>query len=418
MAAQELAVWCMALGAVAAIGLARLAGAFMRPSMAQAQGVAYHLAVFLLILLLSGAGAEIWPSLDGLKFHYAQVLAGPICVGLSNFWIRGWLNAAQRDRAMSLALRASSLSLPVAAVACLALPVSQQVPAAAALSLAGGALTLWVTVRAGLLGDGLAPLMATGCLLTLPAIAGMHAIAMDLPLSLPVHAAFAFCAVLSNGFTGFVLWRRDLHERSTHYTGGPSSHLDAVTRLDSGIGLVRKLVDAQRRRRRTRRDGAVLAILVFDIDRIAAQVGTAGVNEMFIRIAGRIQRQVGAVNPVGRYYDRCFVTLVEAIHSPAWLRTLGLRVASHSRRPIQITAATGERAEVIADVGVGIVHLSGSTQAVEDVLHDAQRLAEAARGMQSRAAILDPRTGKIVPVEQASLEPQRRPHNRAASRAT
>jgi GGDEF domain-containing protein len=237
----------------------------------------------------------------------------------------------------------------------------------------------------------------------------MHAIAMNVPVPLAAHAALALSAALSNGLTGFVLWRRDRHEWRTREEVQPSQ-FDPVTKLHSGISLVQKLIKAQRRRRRTRRDGAVLAILVFDVERIAAQAGTAGVNEVFICMATRIQRQVGVVNPVGRYYDRCFVTLVETIHSPAWLRTLGLRVASSLRRPMEVMTASGDRIEIKADIGVGVVHLSRGFAAVEDILHDAQRMAEAARGMRSRAAILDPATGEVVPVEQANLGPRRHGH--------
>jgi GGDEF domain-containing protein len=409
MSAQELTIWSMALGAIAAVTLARLADMFVRPSLSQSQGVAYHVTVFLLVLILSGVATQLWPALDGRRLHYAQVLAGPVCVGLSNFWIRGWLKAAQRDRIMSLVLRMSSLLLPVVGLACFALPMTQQMPAAAGLSLLGCILTLWLTVRAWLMGDRLAPVMAAGCLLTLPAIAGMYAIAMNMPVALPLHAVLALCTALSNGLTGFVLWRRDRHEWRTREEVQPSQ-FDPVTKLHSGVSLVRKLIKAQRRRRRTRRDGAVLAILVFDVQRIAAQAGTAGVNEVFICIAARIQREIGVVNPVGRYYDRCFVSLVETIHSPAWLRTLGLRVASSLRRPMEVMTASGERIEIRADVGVGVVHLSSGPAAVEDILHDAQRMAEAARGMRSRAAILDPGTGEVVPVEQANLGPRRHGH--------
>ncbi|MDB5873233.1 MAG: hypothetical protein JWQ07_2675 [Ramlibacter sp.] len=408
MGAQELVVWSMALGAIAAVALARMADMFMRPSMAQTQGVAFHGTVFLLVLILSGVGTEMWPLLDGLRLHYAQVLAGPVCVGLSNFWIRGWLDAAQRDRITSWVLRLAALLLPLVGLACLALPPSQQVPAAAAASLVGSILTLWLIVRAWLMGDRLAPVMAAGCLLTLPAIAGMHAIAMKVPMGLAMHVALALCAAASNGLTGLALWHRDRHQRDTRQEDGAVSQFDPVTKLYSGASLVKKMVKAQRRRRRTRRDGAVLAIMVFDIERIAAQAGTAGVNEMFICIAGRTQQQVGVVNPVGRYYDRCFVSLVETIHSPAWLRTLGLRVASSLRRPMEVMSATGERVEIRADIGVGVVHLSSGPAAVEDILHDAQRMAEAARGMRSRAAILDSSTGEVVPVEQANLGPRRR----------
>jgi hypothetical protein len=142
-------------------------------------------------------------------------------------------------------------------------------------------------------------------------------------------------------------------------------------------------------------------------DRIAAQAGTGGVNEVFICLARRIQRQVGVINPVGRYYENCFVTLVETIQSPAWLRTLGLRVASSLRRPIEVVTAEGQRIELIADVGVGVVHLSRAPAAVDEILDEAQRMAQAARGMRSRAAIFDPCSGEVVPVEQANLGPRR-----------
>jgi GGDEF domain-containing protein len=405
MGAQELAIWSMATGAIAAVVLARLADLFVRPSLAQGQGVAYHVTVLLLVMILSGVAGQLWPRMEGRELHYAQVLAGPVCVGLSQFWIRGWLKAAQRDRITSWALRLSSLALPLVGFACLVLPAAQQIPVAAAISLLGGSLTLWLTVRAWLMGDRLAPVMAAGCLLTLPAIGGMYAIAMGVPMGLWAHALLATVAALSNAVTGFILWRRDRHEWRTREEGAPSQ-FDPVTKLYSGISLVQKLVKAQRRRKRTRREGAVLAIMVFDVDRILAQAGAAGVNDVFICIATRIQRQVGVVNPVGRYYDRCFVSLVETIHSPAWLRTLGLRVASSLRRPMEVMTANG-RLEIKVDIGVGVVHLSRGAAPVEDILHDAQRMAEAARGMRSRAAMLDPSTGEVVAVEHANLGPRR-----------
>ncbi len=418
MSAHELVTWSMALGAVAAMALARSADLIVRPSLAQLQGIAYHLTVFLLILILSGVAAQVWPRLDPMVLRGAQVLAGPFCVGLSNFWIRGWLNAAQRDLVMALTLRLSAVLLPLAGVACLALPQAEQIPAAGGVSLFGGILTFWLTVRAWQMGDRLAPVMAAGCFLTLPALAGLHGIAMGVPeLGTAPQAALAVCAALSNGLTGFVLWRRDRHEWRARREPDVTSQLDPVTKLASGASLVRKLVNAQRRRARTRRDGAVLAILTFDVDRIAARVGSAAINEMFIRMASRIQRQVGVINPVGRYYDRCFVSLVETIESPAWLRTLGLRVATSLRRPMEVMGPSGEPMEITADVGVGVVHLSRGAEHVEDILDDAQRLARAARGMRSRAAMLDPASGEVVPVEHANLGPRRRAHARLVPHA-
>jgi hypothetical protein len=84
---------------------------------------------------------------------------------------------------------------------------------------------------------------------------------------------------------------------------------------------------------------------------------------------------------------------------------------------MQVMTASGQRIELKADVGVGVVHLTRAPAAVEDILHDAERMAQAARGMRSRAAILDPSSGEVVPVEQASLGPRRRDHARLVPHA-
>jgi hypothetical protein len=84
---------------------------------------------------------------------------------------------------------------------------------------------------------------------------------------------------------------------------------------------------------------------------------------------------------------------------------------------MEIPTASGGRIEITADIGVGVVHLTGGPQPIEDILHDAQRMADAARGMRSRAAILDPASGEVVPVEQAHLGPRRHRHAHAVARA-
>jgi hypothetical protein len=415
MSAVEIMVWSLALGAIAAVAVVRLVDLAVRPSASRAHSVAFHITVLVFVAVLSGLVEVLSPGIDRSILHAAQVLAGPLCVGMSAFWIGGWLNARHRERMMARALRAAAVLTPLAGLACFALPAELQLLSAGAVASLASAATLWLIWRAALLGDRLAPVMAAGCLLTLPAIAGMYATAVDLEFAgTGWQVVFALCAALSNGLTGFVLWRRDRHEWHARQEYSPSD-FDPVTRLQTGVTLGQKLVKAQLRRRRMKRDGAVLAVLVFNDGRIRAQAGPRGVNEMFIGLAGRIKRQVGVVNPVGRYYERCFVCMVETIDAPAWLRTLGLRVACSLRRPMEIGTAAGKRIEIHPDIGVGIVHLTGLHMDLDDVLHDAERMAEAARHMPSRTAMLDPATGAVVAVEDAHLQP-RRPS--AAARAS
>lgn len=404
MNAQELTVWGMALGAIAALGLGRLAQFAAAPSLPKLQAVGYHGAVFLLVLILSGVVTHVAAAVSGDVLRTAQVLVGPLCVALSDLWIASWLYAPRRDRLMAGALRTSALLLPVAGAACLLLQPAYQLPAAAAVSLVGGGTTLWLTARAWHLGDALAPLMAVGCALTLPAIGGLYASAMgagDGGLALP--ALFASCAAASNAITGIGLWRRDREEERARRQPDITSVIDPVTQLRSARSLVRRLVRAQRRRNRSGRDGAALAVMLFDLERLRADLGTTGLNEIYIGLASRIQRQVGSVNVVGRYYEGCFVALVETIPSAASLRTISLRLARSLRRPLVVNNRWGGRSELVADVGIGVVHLSRPAAAVDDILDDAQRMAVAARALRSRAAIRDPQSGRAVPIEDAHL---------------
>lgn len=402
MNAQTLTVWSMALGAVAAVAFARTGDLLARPSVSQLRAVSYHASVFLLVLVLSGVLRQVAHPGAG-RLQVLQVLAGPLCVGLSNLWIHGWLGAGHRDRLMAAMLRLSALALPLLGAAALTLPSELRLPAAAALSLAGSALTCWLVFRAWIIGDRLALLMAAGCLLTLPAIAGLYAIAMRLgQWSWAGHAAIALCAALSNGVTGAVLWRRERHEWRTRERGSVPA-VDPVTKVHSSAALVHRMVASQKRRSRTRREGAVVAVTVFDTGRVTALAGTAALNEAWMAVATRMQRQLGVVNPVGRYWDHCFVGLVETIPAAPWLRALGLRLAASLRRPVEVTGRDGEPMQVRLDIGVGIVHLRPRHAEVEDVLDAAQRLAEAARAMRFRAAISDPATGEPVPVEQVDF---------------
>ena len=147
-----------------------------------------------------------------------------------------------------------------------------------------------------------------------------------------------------------------------------------------------------------------MAVVLFEPERLFRQVGQFGLNDIYIQLARRMQRHTGVVNPAGRYYDRCFVVLIESMQSPRWMRTLGLRVASGLRQPLEVTSLTGERMKITPDIGVGMVHLSARAEDVDQLLHEVQRVAVAARGMRSRAALLEPGTGLAVPVENADLD--------------
>jgi GGDEF domain-containing protein len=336
------------------------------------------------------------------------VVAGPCCAFLGNVWIRAWFGARHRDRLMDFGLLGAGIAVPMLAVAgVFVLAPAQQVPAAAALVVADTALVTWMSVRAWLLGDALALGIAIGSAVMMVAVAGLYAIALGLPLHTGAHAVFAAASAVCVALTGLMLWQRNQHARRVRGAQEVQSQYDPVTKLPAGLPLVRHLIRAQKRRRMTRREGAVIAVLVFEPERIRGAAGTAALNEAYLHLAHRLQHQVSVVNPVGRYWERCFVAVIETIRSPASMRTMGLRVASALRRPIQVTASDGSSMQVKLDVGVGVLRLDRDHAEVEDLLHEAQELAEAARAFPSRAATRDPSSSEIVPVEQAQLGARR-----------
>jgi GGDEF domain-containing protein len=285
---------------------------------------------------------------------------------------------------------------------CLFLTPDRALLVSAALTMINVSVALLISVRAAQSGDKLAWGLALGCALALPTQIGLYTMALGstrLPLSM--QAAVAFVGLLSMVITARMLWLRNHHAQQI--TGDDTSQRDPITRLYSSVALIRKIIAAQVRRQRTRRDGALMAVVLFEPERLLKQVGQFGLNDIYIQLARRRQRHTGVVNPAGRYYDRCFVVLIESMQSPRWMRTMSLRVASSLRQPLDVTSLAGERMKITPDIGVGMMHLSARAEDVDQLLHEVQRVAVAVRGMRSRAALLEQTTGLAIPVENADL---------------
>jgi GGDEF domain-containing protein len=402
MNAAEMMIWSAAAGSVGLVVLLAAADAIYSRNRASLQSLVYLSACWFFFTLLSGLPATIWPHSSAQWLHASQVLVGPLCASLGAYWASHWLSAAKRDRITDVSFRGTTWLCVAGGPLCLLLPLDLQLPASATLTVLSLSVALWLAARAALQGDRLAWGLAAGCLLTLPLQFGLYWLALNVARpSTAAQAGIAVLGLLSISVTGVILWlrnRQDLEIRLDRH-----ARRDPITQLYSSMVMVQKIIRAQRRLVRNRRDGALMAVVLFEPERLLAQVGQYGLNEIYSQLARRMQRHTGVVNPAGRYYDRCFVVMIETMHSPRWIRTMGLRVASSLRRPLEVTSLNGDRIKLTADIGVGMVHLSGATKDVDQLLHEAQDVAIAARGMRSRAALLDDVTSHAVPVENAEL---------------
>jgi GGDEF domain-containing protein len=412
----DMMLWSAAAGALGLVLLLALADVIYSRNRAASQTLAYLALCWAVVMLLSGLPAALWP--DAREWlATAQILAGPLCAAMGSFGASKWLSAHQRDRLMKSSLLAMTLLCLAGGPLCLLLLAPEwRLPVSGALAIANLSVVLWLSVRATQLGDRLAWGLALGCLLTLPAQIGLYGMALN-PTRPPLllQAGVALAALLSVVVTASMLWLRNHQTRQMMQ--GEVSRRDPITQLYDGVAMVQKIIRAQRRRLRTRRDGALMAVLLFEPERLLPQIGQAGLNDIYIQLARRMQRHTGTVNPAGRYYDRCFVVLLETMHSPRWIRTLGLRVASSLRRPMEVPSLDGRRLRITPDIAVGIVHLSTADKDVDQLLHEAQSVAEAARAMRSRAALLDLESHTAVPVEHAELGSSWRALRNAAPKA-
>jgi GGDEF domain-containing protein len=407
MPIPELAIWSAAAGAIALVVALGLADFALSRRIGALHGAIYNLFALLFVLVMSGIAAALLPSAWRPELRIAKVLAGPVCVLTGDLLIRTWLGARHRDRLMDFSLLVSGIAVPaLGAGTLLVLSRAQQLPAAAGLVVLNTALVTWMSVRAWLLGDALALGIAIGSVLMVAAVGGLYAIALGVPMGTGAQALIAFGAALCVAVIGTMLWQRNQQARRVRSSDEVQSQYAPVTKLPGGLPVVRHLIRAQKRRRMTRREGAIVAVLVFEPERIRAVAGAAGLNEAYLQLAHRLQHHVGVMNPAGRYWERCFIVVIESIRTTASLRTMGLRVAAALRRPMHVTGPDGNPMQVRLDVGIGVLRLERESAEVEDLLHEAQALAEAARSFASRAATRDPATSDVVPVEHAQLGPR------------
>ncbi|MFM9878811.1 MAG: hypothetical protein ACKVOO_00175 [Burkholderiaceae bacterium] len=402
MTPNEIVLWSAELGSLGLIVLLAVADLAYTRSKAALRSLGFLAASWIFLLLMSGLLPLLIPALPAPWLFALQVMIGPLCSSLGSYMGGIWLSARKRDRLMEAGFRSATLVCLVGAPACLLLPLAWQLPAAAALSFCNLSLALWLSVRAAQLGDRMAWGLALACVLTLPFQMGMYLLIDAARPSLGVQLGIALCGLL-----GFVVFGVMLYTRNRHLLRAKrdvSSEIDPITQLFGSMAMVQKILAAQRRQAVTGSNGALIAVLVFEPEKLAAQVGQYGLNEIYAELARRTQRQLGVLNPVGRYYDRCFIGLIETLHSPRLMRTMGLRVAARLRRPIEVSTPSGKRITLRAEIGVGLVHFSRANKDVDQLLHDAQQMAGQARGMRSRAAIIDSVNARAQPVEKAVLD--------------
>ena len=390
------------MGVISVIVLMAIADAFYSRNRSSVNALIYFAGNWLFVILLSGLPGAVLPQMPAEVLHVLRVLVGPLTASMGCYGASLWLSAHKRDRTVEIGLRFVVAACLAGGPLSLLSSPDTQLLVSAYLTVTCQCVLILLCVRGAWLGDQMAWGLAGGIFLTLPLQIDMYWLALgDKHPSIAAQAATGMIGGVGLTLIALMVWIRSRQEQQ--FRNADHSLRDSITQLYGSVVIIQKIILAQRRLMRTRRDGALMAVMLFEPENLAAQVGQAGLNDVYVQLARRMQRHTGMLNPAGRYYDRCFLVLMETMHSPSLIRTVGLRVASSLRRPLAVMSLAGERIMVTADIAVGIVHLSGVNKDVDQLLHEVQSVAEAARTMRSRAALLDPQSRRAISLEKAEL---------------
>ena len=194
---------------------------------------------------------------------------------------------------------------------------------------------------------------------------------------------------------------------------------DLLTQLITGHALVAQVSASIQRAKRSRKEVAVVCIEIFNTKVLQKEYGAHALEEVIYTLAARLNKAAGAVVPVGRFTDTSFVVILDSLKQTSQLRTIGLRLASSARRPYVLHPFSADTRDFRADIGVGIARVapasartrheqtsfgnSQSASSTDEALHDAAELAQWARTVASRCAIVDGITRRQMAVEDADL---------------
>jgi len=154
----------------------------------------------------------------------------------------------------------------------------------------------------------------------------------------------------------------------------PSPGRDPLTQLYNSAGIVRKLLEAQKRQRWIRGSGALLMVNLSGTESLERQYSHLALDVLLVTVAARLQLVAGDSNPVGRYGDDCFVIVLENVQSVQSLESFTAAVRLAMSQPVHFQHAIARAEAILPRFGLGSVHLTPHTH-VDTLLFDAQALA-------------------------------------------
>lgn len=374
MGNTEQLIWSAQAGAYAMLLLISVAVAGFHRTVAASQQLVWLAICFLMNICINGFLRDVSPAISDQAFHTLRVLVGPVGVAISIAWLGSWLDLKRRHGRMHQCLTAIAILSVAAGLLCFLLESGRQFAVSGWVALAAGLATVGICMWAGMLGDKLSWLMAGAGTVLITATGIEYGLATQ---TLEGHTLriISATAIVGGAFmVSTLLWVRSHKEYESLLSNMVSTEYDPATRLYNGKTLIQKISHAQNRLKVRAQLGALMAVVVTDLDQLTSHVGSGGVHELLIRAGARVSREAGLINPVGRYFDACFMVLMETVNESAEIDRLAHAIQRSFSRPMDIRGSHGEPQSVTLRVGVGVARLSYQSD-ISSVLHRAEDAA-------------------------------------------
>jgi len=369
-------IWSAQAGAYAMLLLVSLGIAGFHRTQAAHQQLVWLAICFLMNICINGFIKNVSPTLSDTAFQTLRVAAGPLGTTVSLLALRNWLDLKRRHRFMNVSLLAMAIVGSVAGIACFAIDTDRQFAMSGWVALATGLGAAGICMWAGLLGDRLSWLMAFASVILMAATGIEYGLATRSIEGEWLHAVSATTIVVGMLMISALIWLRSHNEYESLLRNTTSAEYDPTTQLYNGKTLIQKIGQAQARLKLRAEQGMLLAVVVTGLDTLTAQIGSGGVHELLMRAGARVRKEAGLINPVGRYFDACFVVLIETMNDREEIQRLVTTLYRSFDHPMDIRGLHGETQSVTLQVGIGLARLSHQSD-ISSVLQRAENAARA-----------------------------------------
>ena len=318
--------------------------------------VAWLLSVMVFLAFASGWVLLINPDMAGWPNNLGVLLGGPLTGAMSGMQLSYALSANRRDKVSIKIWKWSALGGLAAALPLMAFePPTQHIGGmviTALLLLVSAGLCL----RAALHGDLLGWFQAVGTLAGVATVIAYYREVMGHPMSDGMRL-LAAVMLLTGLFLMSMLGRSRVSSDALVQTRKfETSEYDALTRLYSSQAIVRMMIKSSKRQRWIAGEGAVIVVKLLNTDSIARQIGQSGLTQVCVKLANRLLNVVGGIDPVGNYYEGCYLVLIEKLHSPDGVNDLMQRIQAALGE--SLVMESGKEAEpIVPQIGVGKARL-------------------------------------------------------------